>query len=85
MTKTAKLLGAFEKGDALTAKQITARFGLVNPQDSIKNLREEGYAIYGNEVTNSKGSKVTQYRLGKPSRRMVAAAAKQFGATIFSR
>ena len=85
MTKQAKLLSAFESGANLTAKQMTARFGLVNPQNSIKALREEGYAIYGNEVTNSKGDKVTKYRLGKPSRRMVAVAAKQFGATIFSR
>lgn len=85
MTKTAKLLTAFEKGDALTAKQIKARFGLANPSEAVRSLREDGYAIYANETKMSDGKVATKYRLGKPSRRMVAAAAKIAGASIFSR
>lgn len=85
MTKTAKLLTALEKGDALTAKQIKSRFGLVNPSEAVRSLRTEGYAIYANETKMSDGKVATKYRLGKPSRKMVAAAAKQFGATLFTR
>lgn len=85
MTKTAKLLGAFEKGEALTSKQIKARFGLANPHEAVRSLRTEGYAIYGNETKLSDGKVATKYRLGKPSRQMVALAAKIAGAEVFSR
>jgi predicted transcriptional regulator len=85
MSKTAKLLTAFEAGRELTAKQITSTYKLANPHEAIRSLRSEGYCIYANEVKTSKGAKVTKYRLGKPSRRMVAAAAAVAGADIFSR
>jgi predicted transcriptional regulator len=85
MSKTAKLLTAFEKGDALTAKQIKSRFGLANPAEAVRTLRSEGYAIYGNETKMSDGKVATKYRLGKPSRKMVALAAQIAGASVFSR
>ena len=84
MSKTAKLLGALEKGETFTSKQITARFGLANPAEAVRSLRESGYAIYSNERTNSKGETKNFYRLGKPSRKMVALASKVAGASIFS-
>jgi LEA14-like dessication related protein len=84
MTKTAKLLDAFVSGDQLTTKQIKARYKLVNPSEAIRTLRESGYAIYANETKMSNGKVATKYRLGAPSRRMVAAAAKVAGASIFS-
>jgi ribonucleotide monophosphatase NagD (HAD superfamily) len=80
VTKQAKLLASFETGASLTTKQMKARFGLANPQSAIRELREQGYAIYANETKTG-----TKYRLGKPSRRMVALAAKIAGADIFSR
>lgn len=85
MSKTAKLLTAFETGTALTAKQISSRFSLANPHEAVRQLRAKGYAIYANESTNSKGETKTFYRLGKPSRRMVAAAVAAQGGSIFSR
>lgn len=69
MTKSEKLLNALETGAHLTAKQIAARFGLKNPSAAINDLRNEGYAIYFNE----RKTKASFYKLGKPTRSVVAA------------
>jgi len=60
--------------------------GLTNTtEDSIRGriseLRAEGHAIYSNTTKNGK----TAYRLGSPSRKMVAAAYATMGSDIFAR
>jgi hypothetical protein len=85
MNKQAKLLSAFQDGKQFTAKQISASFGLKDPHSAIRNLREAGHAIYGNGVTLWDGTDSTKYRLGTPSRRMVALAARIAGADVFTR
>ena len=74
MSQKAKVLAALKNGEQLTAKQISARFSAKNPHDVVRQIREEGFAVYANERTNSKGETKTFYRLGTPSRKMVAAA-----------
>ena len=73
MTKQERLLEALQNGEALTAKQITARFGVKNPTATVSDLRYSGFAIYANEHKDTKGRVTTKYRLGKPSRAIVAA------------
>ena len=85
MTKTASVLSAFQKGEELTAAQIRSRFSVGNPHEVIRSLREEGHAIYLNERTNSKGEVTQKYRLGAPSRKMVAMAYAAFGRDAFTR
>jgi predicted transcriptional regulator len=72
-TKTGKLLTALQEGEALSEGQIRVRFGLKNPRASVSNIRHSGYAVYANQHKDSKGKTVTKYRLGKPSREIVAA------------
>lgn len=79
MTKTARVLNAFLNGEKLTAKQIAARFGAGNPHEIVRSLRSKGYAIYLNEHTNSKGNTTNKYRLGAPSRAIVAAGIAALG------
>ena len=74
VTKTDRVLAAFKAGEELTAKQIAARFSVKHPASVVRNLRGSGYAIYCNEKKNSKGAVKNFYRLGTPSRAMVAAA-----------
>jgi predicted transcriptional regulator len=74
MSKTAKVLAALKNGEQLTAKQIASRFSVKHPASTIRTLRENGYAVYCNEKKNSKGEVKNFYRLGTPSRAMVAAA-----------
>ena len=75
-TKQSKLLEALQSGEKLTAKQINARFGIANPTATVSDLRFLGYAIYANQHKDTKGRRTTKYRLGNPSRRIVAAGYK---------
>lgn len=72
-TKSSKLLETLKTGERLTAAQIRARFGLQNPRATVSALRFQGYAIYANQHKDSKGRVSTKYRLGTPSRRVIAA------------
>ena len=73
VTKSQALLEALRKGEELTAKQITHRFGIANPTASVSALRFNGFAIYANKRTNKLGQTFTKYRLGTPSRAVIAA------------
>ena len=77
LTKQARLIQAFENGAEMTAKQITQRFGFANPTATVSDLRlRGGLAIYANKRTNKLGDTYTKYRLGTPSREVVAAGYK---------
>ena len=77
LTKQARLIKAFENGAEMTAKQITQRFGFANPTATVSDLRlRGGLAIYANKRTNKLGGTYTKYRLGTPSREVVAAGYK---------
>lgn len=74
VTKTTRLVEALQNGEELTAKQIKARFGIANPTATISDLRlRSGFAVYANERKDTKGRVTTKYRLGRPSRAVVAA------------
>jgi len=73
-TATNRLLTTLRAGERLTAKQIASRFSVANPHNLVYNLRNEGYAIYLNRHTDSKGRVTHKYRLGTPSRAMVRIA-----------
>tara|TARA_B100000315_G_C14065338_1_gene358094 strand:- start:99 stop:356 length:258 start_codon:yes stop_codon:yes gene_type:complete len=73
-TQTAKVANALENGAELTAKQITARYGVKNVRAVISQLRSEGYAIFLNKrVSSFDGETYSKYRLGTPTRATVAA------------
>lgn len=74
MSMTQKLATAFQTGASFTADQITSRFGLANPHEAVRQLRNNGYCIYNNRGT---------YRLGTPTKRMVALANAVAGGVIF--
>lgn len=82
MTKTERLLEVLQQGDMLTAKQITQRFGIANPTAAVSNLRlNGGFAIYANKHVDNRGRQTTKYRLGRPSRAVVAAGYRALGAS----
>lgn len=72
-TKQSRVLMALQKGEQLTAKQIASRFGVKNPTATVSDLRFAGFAIYANQHTDTKGRVTTKYRLGRPSRAVIAA------------
>lgn len=73
VTKQSRLLEALQNGEQLTAKQIAARFGIANPTATVSDLRFAGFAVYANRHVDTKGRVSTKYRLGRPSREIVAA------------
>lgn len=73
VTKTGRLLEALQRGEQLTAKQIQSRFEIANPTATVSSLRFAGFAVYANKRTNKRGETFTKYRLGNPSRAVVAA------------
>ena len=76
-----KVLNVLKSGRQFTPAQLAGLTG--TSEDSIRprisELRADGFAIYSNTTKNGK----TAYRLGTPSRRMVAAAYAVAGSQVF--
>ena len=75
-TKTFKLFNALYSGQAVTPAEASKRFGIKNPRATVSAMRYQGFAIYANQHTDTKGRETTKYRLGTPSREVVAAGYK---------
>lgn len=78
MTQNDKLLSLFKSGREVTKEDATMA-GVKGLSTKINQLRAEGFAIYANKTKDGK----TAYRLGTPSRKMVAAAYALEGADAF--
>lgn len=73
-TQTAKVANALTNGAELTAKQISARYGVKNVRAVISQLRSEGYSIFLNKrVSSFDGQTYMKYRVGTAPRAVVAA------------
>jgi hypothetical protein len=75
-TKENKVLTALQSGRTLSSAQLKSQFGAGNPQAIIQSLRFKGFPIYLNVVTDTKGRSRNVYRLGTPSRAIIAAGYK---------
>ena len=73
-TKATKVIAALENGTELTAKQISARYGVKNVRALMSSLRMQGYPVYLNKrVSSFDGETYMKYRLGTPTRAVIAA------------
>ena len=75
-TKTFKLFNALYSGQAVTPAEASKRFGIKNISAEVSRIRQSGYAVYANSRVAGNGVKVTEYVIGKPSRKIVAAGYK---------
>ena len=75
-TKTYKLFTALSNGERVSASQAAKRFGIKNMSAEVSRIRQSGFAVYGNKRVAGNGVHVTEYRLGTPSRKIVAAGYK---------
>lgn len=75
-TKTFKLLNAMKNGEKFTASTAQKRFGVKNISAEASRIRQAGYAVYANSRKASNGVTITEYEIGMPSRRVVAAGYK---------
>jgi hypothetical protein len=75
-TKTFKLFHAMYKGEKVTASQAEKRFGIKNISAEVSRIRHNGYAVYANTRKAGNNVQVTEYEIGRPSRKVVAAGYK---------
>jgi Helix-turn-helix domain len=75
-TKTYKLFNAMYNGEAVTPAEASKRFGIKNISAEVSRIRQNGYAVYANSRVAGNGVKVTEYVIGTPSRKLVAAGYK---------
>ena len=78
LSKKQKVLNLLTKGENVAWSTIQTRFDLESPRSMIDTLRAEGYMIYGNRVNGKK-----YYRMGTPTRAIVAAGIKALYGTPF--
>jgi hypothetical protein len=70
-TKTYRVFQALQSGKALTASQAS-KMGVKNLSAEVSRIRANGFAVYTNSRKAGNGVQVTEYVLGKPSRKIVA-------------
>lgn len=63
------------EGRQATAKQLASWFGssAATVAARVSDIRSAGYAVYANKKVDSQGRSATFYRVGTPTRAMVAA------------
>ena len=76
----AKMVNFLNTGQSLSIAYAKNKLGVTQLPARVTELRAQGFAIYTN--VNKAGN--TAYRLGTPSRAMVAAAHAAAGSTVFS-
>ena len=75
-TKTFKLFNALHNGESVSASQAAKRFGIKNISAEVSRIRQAGFAVYANSRKAGNGVQATEYVIGKPSRKLVAAGYK---------
>jgi|TARA_R110002074_G_scaffold101082_2_gene218229 predicted ArsR family transcriptional regulator len=77
-----KILSSLKEGNEVSGKQFAARHntGVNAVAARVSELRREGYAIYNNKKTDSQGRVSMKYRIGAPTRKVVAAGYAALGA-----
>jgi hypothetical protein len=75
-TKTGKVFAALQAGQKLTASEAKKRFGVGNLSAEVSRIRQNGFAVYSNTRKAGNGVRVTEYAIGKPSRKIIAAGYK---------
>lgn len=82
MSIQTKVLNVLKTGKNFSASAIAKQLRTTESTVSarISELRSQGHAIYSNPTKEGK----TVYRLGRPSRAMVAAAFQAYGSQVFA-
>ena len=75
-TKTYKVFSALRAGEKLTPADAKHRFGVGNLSAEVSRVRAAGFCVYSNSRVAGNGVKVTEYQIGKPSRKLIAAGYK---------
>ena len=72
LSKKVKVLNLLSKGEPVTWKTLRNRFDLTSPRAMVDQLRSEGNMVYINKT-----DKGTTYRLGTPTKSIIAAGIRK--------
>ena len=75
-TKTYKLFTALYNGETVSPAEAKNRFGIANIRAEATRIRQKGYAVYSKRRVAGNHVEVTEYAIGKPSRKIIAAGYK---------
>ena len=79
MSQNERLIQYLSTGRTITSAQARSRFGVRNLRARVNDLRNDGFCVYTNRTSTG-----TSYRMGTPSRAIVAAAYSTAGSSIFT-
>lgn len=74
-SKTFKVFQMLQKGESITESRAR-KMGVGNLSAEISRIRQHGFCVYTNHRVAGNGVEVTEYALGRPSRRLIAAGYK---------
>jgi len=80
-TKTFRVFSALRSGEALTASKAK-KMGIGNLAAEVSRVRQAGHAVYTNQRIAGNGVNVTEYVMGRPSRKLIAAGYRALAAGI---
>lgn len=81
-TKTFKVFQALRNGESLTAAEARKRFGVKNLSAEASRIRQNGFVVYANTRRAGNGVTVTEYQMGRPSRKLIAAGYRALAAGL---
>ena len=72
LTKKERVLNLLNKGKSVTWSTLRTKFDLTSPRAMVDQLRTEGHMVYINQTSNG-----TSYRLGTPTKAILAAGVQK--------
>jgi len=72
LTKKQKVVNLLSNGKSVTWSTLRNKFDLTSPRAMVDQLRTEGHMVYINQSSNG-----TSYRLGTPTKAILAAGASK--------
>ena len=79
LANSTKFLNAILRGESVTWKEAQTKFNLSRPRAVVDKIREEGHCVYINK--NKSG---TYYRIGTPSKALIAAGFAALEPTVYA-
>ena len=79
LSKRTKVMNLLSKGAPVSWKTLSTRFDLGSPRALVDTLRSEGNMIYINKT-----AKGTSYRMGVPTKAIIAAGIKKLYGTPYA-
>jgi hypothetical protein len=79
LTRTQKFLNALLRGEAISWKESQSKFGFKSPRTVVDGLRRKGYMVYINKT-----AKGTSYKIGTPTKEIIAAGLAATGNLVYT-